>query len=91
MGQSRQQTKTESFYGDVFYDGKSHPIEVTGFLWGSLVQDRFPESFNVTIRGVANFYVQHTPDGWKPYARDAYKTKQEWVEIAGEFIQAWYQ
>lgn len=30
-------------------------------------------------------------EGWKPYDRDAYKTKQEWVEVAGEFIVAWYQ
>ncbi len=91
MGQSRQLTKTESFICEVFYQGKSHPIEVTGFLWGSLVQDRFPESFHVTIRGVASFYVQQTSDGWKPYVRDAHKTKNEWVEIAGDFITVWYQ
>ena len=91
MGHSRQQTKTESFEGEIIYQGKSHPIEVTGFLWGALVQDRFPGSYNVTIRGVASFYVQYTPAGWKPYERDAHKTKQEWIDLAGEFIQGWYQ
>ena len=90
MGHSRQQTNTESFIGEVLYQCKSHLIEVTGFLWGALVRDRFPESNNVTIR-VASFYMQYTPEGRKPYDRDAHKTKQEWVEVAGEFIQAWYQ
>lgn len=86
MARSRQQTQTETFWGEVFYQGKLHTIQVTGFLWGTLIQDRFPESFNVTIRGVAGFYVQCTPEGWKPYNRDVHKTKQEWVDIAGEFI-----
>lgn len=88
---SRQQTNTESFIGEVLYQCKSHLIEVTGFLWGALVQDRFPESYNVTIHGVASFYVQYTPEDWKPYDRGAHKTKKEWVEVEGEFIQAWYQ
>ena len=91
MTWTRTRSKTESFHGQVWFNGKQHIIQVIGFLWADLIDDKFPSMFDVWIDRVGHFHVSSTAEGWMPYERERMKVKQEWVDLAGDFIQAWYQ